>query len=103
MPVRGIFSKNSVKRLLGQNVEPVAVNRPQSALSSHIEVGKACRYFELTVATGDKSLAKLPATTVVDPGESDRQCASLSQTFNEEIDAWARMAMARNGFGDLPG
>ena len=29
-----------------------------------------------------------------------RQRDSLSEIFNEEIDAWARHALASNGFGD---
>ena len=40
---------------------------------------------------------------VVEPGRADRQRDSLSENFNAEIYTWARMAMVRNGFGDLPG
>lgn len=29
-----------------------------------------------------------------------RQRESLSETFNDEIDSWARHAIASNGFGD---
>jgi hypothetical protein len=29
-----------------------------------------------------------------------RHCDSLSENFNEEIEAWARHALASNGFGD---
>ena len=30
-----------------------------------------------------------------------RQRESLSENFNEEIEAWARHALATNGFGDF--
>ena len=54
------------------------------------------------VATGKPRNRPSPAT-VVKPGKSNHQRDSLAGNFNEEIDAWARMAQARNGFGDLPG
>ena len=40
---------------------------------------------------------------VVEIRKRNQDHDSLSENFNKEIDAWARMATARNGFGDLPG
>jgi hypothetical protein len=61
------------------------------------------RQTSMTVVAAGKPRNWLPAATVVKPGKSNRQRDSLAGNFNEEIDAWARMALARNGFGDLPG
>ena len=61
------------------------------------------RQTPMTVVAAGKPRNRRPAATVVKPGESNRQRDSLAGNFNEEIDAWARMAQARNGFGDLPG
>ena len=61
------------------------------------------RQTSMTVVATGKPRNWQPAATVVKPGKSNRQRDSLAGNFNQEIDAWARMALARNGFGDLPG
>ena len=61
------------------------------------------RQTPMTVVAAGKPQNRQPAATVVKPGGSNRQRDSQAGNFNEEIDAWARMALARNGFGDLPG
>ena len=44
-----------------------------------------------------------PAETEVNPVSGDtRDSGSLFENFVDEIDAWARQALAANGFGDCP-
>ena len=35
------------------------------------------------------------------PEEAGNDALTLSENFNAEIDAWARQALCRNGFGDF--
>ena len=39
--------------------------------------------------------------TVSAPEEAGNDALTLSENFNAEIDAWARQALCRNGFGDF--
>jgi hypothetical protein len=55
----------------------------------------------LNSAFDSESGRALPRLEVVQDRKPDRDRESLSENFNTELDAWARQAMASNGFGDF--
>lgn len=59
----------------------------------------------------DSAIPGAPGRPEPNPGAADEIVSrgsiyvirdSLSEIFNEEIDAWARHALGANGFGDYP-
>jgi hypothetical protein len=48
----------------------------------------------------EQTIILQPKATVVEIRSQDLDQDSLSESFNSELDAWARHCLAANGFGD---